>query len=277
MRVLGVLLLSGFIQAALLAQSVTVNYLYPTTSGVLETNGTQAITAAGATFYTFGSILQTVVTPSSITITNPTGITALMDTVSFDGPQYVYPAVGSNAVTIIGVAIDPASNVAGFDMSDITFASHEVRVNLQNLVLTPDFNIKLNHHRGSYNQCGDCEFQLSDRQPHTRVPDSSTDQYGSAGAIHRDGYGRHDESRGPGDYRANFRNHSWSASALAEPGRIIDAGAGYVFRERSRILFGDPGRRPDHQSQPHCGSGWCAGHSVSVEWRQLRARPCFAG
>ena len=140
----GLLLLSAFAPTRLFSQSVTLNYLYPTTSAVLESNGTQPIAAAGATFYTFGSILQTVVTGSSITITSPTGITALMDTVSFDGPQYVYPAVGSNAVTVIGVTIDPSSNVAGFDATRITFATHEVRVNLQNLVISPDFSIKLN-------------------------------------------------------------------------------------------------------------------------------------
>lgn len=142
--VFGILVLSALVPGSLWSQSVTVNYLYPSTSAVLESNGTQAIAPGGATFYIFGSILQTVVTPNSITITNPTGITALMDTVSFDGPQYIFPTVGSTGVTIVGVAIDPSSNVPGFDSSSITFASHEVRLNLQSLVLFPGLNIKVN-------------------------------------------------------------------------------------------------------------------------------------
>ena len=136
------LLLSSSGQGSLLSYDVTVNYLYPNATTVFESDGTKTVTAGGAVFPTFGSVLSTVVTPNGIVISNPSSITAQMDAVSFSGLQYLFPTLPTG-MAISGVTIDPTTNAPGFDTSRIFFSGREVRLNLQGLYLFPDFNITL--------------------------------------------------------------------------------------------------------------------------------------
>lgn len=171
-----ILFVSAILQPGLLSQTVTVNYLYPDTSTLLESGGTQAIASDGATFNTFGSVLQTVVKSDSITITNPTGITALMDTVAFNGVQYLF----KSGVTITRATIDPTSNVPGFDQSSIAFSSNEVRLKLHSLYLFAGFNIRVNIGTAGLT-IGATTVNFS-YQPGAATPASQTVQLGSTGA-----------------------------------------------------------------------------------------------
>jgi len=155
---LGVVLLglmagaAGQARAGLLGDSIHGEYLYPTVGTVNTDMGTLTVSPI-ATFNSFGQT-DYAVSNSNITITNVFGSSVGFTPATFNGVSFT--DVSRNP-DITGVSIDPATNLAGFNASLISFTSNEVFVNLQSLTMLTDSVVSL-----------DLKFQVS------TVPEPST-------------------------------------------------------------------------------------------------------
>ena len=121
-------------------QPVTLDYLYPDQSSVRVAGGTQTVTPAGAS-YTFFGLGGVKVTPTQLIVTNLLGSTATYTAATFNGFHLL--EVGASPSAITGVTVDPATNVAGFDSSRVSFSTSGIYLNFQGLVITGTGNVTL--------------------------------------------------------------------------------------------------------------------------------------
>ena len=118
-------------RADFIGQQIEVNFLYPELSPVFEADGTQTITAGGVSFSSLGKV-GTFVTGSEVQITNIFG----QNLPSFAAADYngiQLTEVGLSPATITGVAIDPATNIAGFGLAQVSFTANNIILNLAGL------------------------------------------------------------------------------------------------------------------------------------------------
>lgn len=116
--------------AGLIGQSVTVDYIYPNQSTVLDVLGTGSVTAGGFTVNSFGQHNVTV-TDAQIMLQNVAGTSINFVTAAFNGYELI--EAGGSPVTITGVAVDSATNVSGFDASRVSFDATHVFLNMHDL------------------------------------------------------------------------------------------------------------------------------------------------
>jgi hypothetical protein len=124
--------------ADLLNANVTVNYLYPDINTIYQVLGTGTVTSSGFTVNSFGQHDFTVY-PDMFTLTNVTQGDIQFTPASFNGYQIV---VNTGGTPITGVMLE-FTDIAGFTISDVTFDSHDVWVNLQGLTTTPGLDLQI--------------------------------------------------------------------------------------------------------------------------------------
>ena len=122
----------------LTGQPVNVTILYPNKATVYENEGTQAVTAAGATFLDKYGNTTTTVTPGQVLFTFTSSGTFTPAT--FNGFQIA--ETGGAPATITGVSLN-SSSLAGFDASRISFDSKDVFANVQGLTFARGQNVTL--------------------------------------------------------------------------------------------------------------------------------------
>ena len=121
-------------------QPVTLDDIYPDQNTVLAAGGTQTVTPAGAS-YTFFGLGGVKVTPTQLIVTNLFGSTLIYNAATFNGFHLL--EVGASPSAITGVTVDPATNMAGFNSSRISFSTSGIYLNFQGLVITPTGNVTL--------------------------------------------------------------------------------------------------------------------------------------
>lgn len=126
-------------RAGLVNQSIQADILYPNTSTLFQALGT-AIVNPTATF-TSSTNIRYVVSDTQIDITNLSGGTLLLLSASFSGIRF--SEVGTSPSTILGVAINSATNVGGFSLANVTFDATHLFVNLSGLTLPTTADIRL--------------------------------------------------------------------------------------------------------------------------------------
>jgi hypothetical protein len=154
--------------ADLTGANVTVNYLFPTITSVFQVLGTGTVTTGGFTVNSFGQHDLTTF-PTDITLTNVLGQDVFFTTATFNGYQV---AVNSGGSPITGVTI-AVNNVAGFDISRVSFDATDVWVNMQSLTTTPGLDWQL-----------DLQFGTTTPEPGTLVM-FGTGIIGLAGVLRR--------------------------------------------------------------------------------------------
>jgi hypothetical protein len=130
--------LAGQAQAGFLGHSINAQYLYPDQSTVFTDLGTKPVTPL-AHFNSFGQTNYDV-TDANISITNSFGGPVTFLTAAFNGVSF---RDVDATPTITGVTINPATNLAGFDASRVSFTGDTVFVNLQSLITQPDTLVSL--------------------------------------------------------------------------------------------------------------------------------------
>ena len=118
--------------------NVTVNYLYPEINDIYEVLGTGTVTGSGFTVNSFGQHDFTVY-PTEFTLTNVAGEDITFTGADFNGYGIV---VNSGGSPIIGVTLI-YSDVDGFDISRVTWDSHDIWLNMQGLVTTPGLDLEI--------------------------------------------------------------------------------------------------------------------------------------
>jgi len=133
-------------QAGLLGDSVTVDYIFGATKDtVLQSLGSGTVIASGTTFNSFGQT-DFKVFDTAITITDILGSSVNFTPNTFNGYRLTN-LTGLPAIT--GLTIDPATTLAGFTASRISFDATHVWVNLSDLTTQPGLNVKLNMQFGA--------------------------------------------------------------------------------------------------------------------------------
>lgn len=117
---------------------VTVNYLYPEIGDIYQVLGTGTVTSGGFTVNSFGQHDFTVY-PNEITLTNVAGGDINFTPADFNGYGLVVNIGGS---PITGVTLE-FTNIAGFDISRVTFDATDVWINLEGLTTTPGLDLQL--------------------------------------------------------------------------------------------------------------------------------------
>jgi hypothetical protein len=123
-------------------QSVQVTQRFPDMTTVVEDDGTRTVTPTGATF-TDTSGITTVVTPTQIQFSLGPSFSALDFSTSESFNGFVVSETGSSPTAITGFSIDPATNVTGFDRSQVTLDSTDIFANFRNLTFQPGQNVTL--------------------------------------------------------------------------------------------------------------------------------------
>ena len=112
----------------LLGDTVNLTYFFPDLSSPFEDDGNQAVSPQ-ASFVSFGQIATTV-NANSIDSGN-----SIVGGLSFTGASFngvvITDLTHSN---IIGVTIDAASNMGGFDLSRVSFTGNSVSLNFSGLI-----------------------------------------------------------------------------------------------------------------------------------------------
>ena len=121
-------------------QPVTLDDIYPDQNTVLAAGGTQTVTPAGAS-YTFFGDTAVKVTPTQLIVTDLRSYGLGYVATTFNG--YHLLEVGASPSAITGVTVDPATNMAGFNSSRISFSTSGIYLNLQGLSITPTGNVTL--------------------------------------------------------------------------------------------------------------------------------------
>ena len=116
--------------AGLIGQPVTVDYLYPDQSTVLETLGSGTVTGLGFTVNSFGQHDVTV-TDTQLILQNVADETISFTSAAFNGYEMI--ETGGSPVTITGFAVDGATDVSGFDASRVSFDGTHLFVNMNDL------------------------------------------------------------------------------------------------------------------------------------------------
>lgn len=115
-------------RASLLAgQTVEVTYLFPNT-GTIFTAPVDVVGPAG-TLTNYANFMNISLSDTNILIT--TTRNAVQNNVAFDGLRFV--DVNGNIPNFTSVALDAATNYAGFTASRITTSAHTIFVNVENL------------------------------------------------------------------------------------------------------------------------------------------------
>lgn len=122
----------GRAEAGFLFDSINADYLYPTQGAVLVDLGTQAVNPI-ALFNSFGQTNYGV-SDTNIRITSSAVANINFLPAAFNGVSFTDVTADPG---ITGLVVNPATNLAGFDASRISFTSNTVFVNLQGLVTTP--------------------------------------------------------------------------------------------------------------------------------------------
>ena len=120
-------------------QMVNVTILYPNKATVYENEGTQTVTATGATFLDKYGNTTTTVTPGQVVFTCTSSGT--FSPATFNGFQIA--ETGGAPATITGVSLNPSSSLAGFDASRISFDTKDVFANVQGLSFVQGQNVTL--------------------------------------------------------------------------------------------------------------------------------------
>jgi hypothetical protein len=137
LTVLGIMIV-GAEQAQAGFEGLTVHgeYLYPDTATVFQDLGNAVITP-GFTFNFTNSEVTVAIGDTTI----DTRFFTTANAATFNGPRLT--VIGS-APAITDVAIDPATNVPGFDSSRLSFTSDSILENIQGLAFPANGNIRLN-------------------------------------------------------------------------------------------------------------------------------------
>ena len=119
-------------EAGFLFDTVHSAYLFPNKNTTFTDGGTQVVNPT-ASFSLLGSAIENLVTVSDTQITLGFGGAVNKTISAFNGIEV--DTVGP-AATIIGVTIDPATNLPGFNASDVSFTGTEVFLNVEGLSVT---------------------------------------------------------------------------------------------------------------------------------------------
>ncbi|HZZ31755.1 MAG TPA: PEPxxWA-CTERM sorting domain-containing protein [Phenylobacterium sp.] len=112
---------------SLLGDTVDLTYFFPIIGSTIEDDGTQVVSPQ-ASYLSFRTILTTVNANSIVSGTTPQGPT-FFGSADFSG-VVITDLSHSN---IIGVSIDAASNLVGFDLSRVSFTGDSVSLNFEGL------------------------------------------------------------------------------------------------------------------------------------------------
>ena len=132
--------------AGLIGQPVTVDYIYPDQSTVLQALGSGTVTGGGFTVPSFTANTFTV-TDTQITLQNISGSESDFTSAAFNGYELI--ETGGSPVTITGVTVDGATNVSGFDASRVSFDAAHVFLNMHDLTTQTQQKVVLDLHFGS--------------------------------------------------------------------------------------------------------------------------------
>jgi hypothetical protein len=125
--------------ADLLGDTVRVDYRYPDSGSIYTAFPNTTVTPNGAAFDVFGHDTFRVF-PSMIVMTNDDNVNHMFVVASFNG--FSVEDLTSPG-KIIGVTIDPTSNLAGLDASRIFFSGTTLFVNFQGLTSLPSTYVQL--------------------------------------------------------------------------------------------------------------------------------------
>ena len=123
--------------AGLIGDSVTVDYYFPDTSTLTYHLGTKTV-APTALFNAFDQI-DFLVTNNTLQITDTFPGQVIFTAQTFNGIHLT----DNSQDGIVGVTLDPASNLAGFDPSDITFDGSDIWVNIEGVIINPKTYVQL--------------------------------------------------------------------------------------------------------------------------------------
>jgi glycerophosphoryl diester phosphodiesterase len=129
--------------AGLLGDNVQLDYIFPAAGDVFQTLGTATVSPT-ATFNSF-SQTQYLVSDTTLQITNTIGSSVEFTSASFNGVELT----DLTSADITGVTVDPATNLAGFVASDVTFDASHIFVNLQSLTTEADTLVQLDISTGA--------------------------------------------------------------------------------------------------------------------------------
>jgi hypothetical protein len=110
----------------IIGETITTTYYYPNIGIVYAGPQATLVPSGGTTIFNFAAFTDITFSSNSILIT--TDRDAGINNVSFDGFFFNDANAIFNTVTL-----DPSSTYAGFDASRITFDSHNLYVNVENL------------------------------------------------------------------------------------------------------------------------------------------------
>jgi hypothetical protein len=131
-------LVSGQARAGgLLGATIHGVYYFPNTSTVFQDLGNKVVSPTAVFDFTDAGGITFIVSDSQIVTS---GFNGGADSASFNGPLFT---VVSGGAPIVGVTIDSATNVPGFDLSRVTFTSTSVSENVQGLIFPGNPNITL--------------------------------------------------------------------------------------------------------------------------------------
>ncbi len=118
--------------------NVTVNYLYPEINNIYQVLGTGDVSPSGFTVNSFGQHDFTVF-PGDLTLTNVAGENINFTAADFNGYGLVVNS-GGNAITGVTIGFN---DIAGFDLTRVTFDATDVWINLEGLTTTPGEDLRL--------------------------------------------------------------------------------------------------------------------------------------
>lgn len=137
-RMIGVFalgLVSSYAQAGFLGQTVNVEYLFPDISTVFNGNSVNVVVGAGTEISNFPvGDPRTNIDLSDTNIGITYNSAASWTGTSFNGEHFFDVFAAIDAIT--GVSINNATNMAGFDMSRITFDADNIWINWQGLAFS---------------------------------------------------------------------------------------------------------------------------------------------
>ena len=134
---LGCLAIAPPASAGLIGDTVTVNYLFPDQSTLVEALGTQTV-APTALFNAFDQ-LDFKVTNNTLQITDVFPGNVLFTAAAFNGIHLI----DESRDDITGVTLDPASNLTGFGADDITFDGSDIWVSIEDTIVHPNTYVQL--------------------------------------------------------------------------------------------------------------------------------------